>query len=406
MNVSKIKREDAGLRAAIFPALLAALFVVPCGCKKSPPPAPPPPSVVVMDLTTTNVPLDTEFIGQLDSPQNVEIRARVEGFVDQMLFIEGMNLKVGDPLFKLDDKPHQERLKAALGMLAEAEAALKKYGADVARLKPLAEKRAVPQQDLDNALAAVDVGNASVVAAKARVDSARLDLSYCDIRSPIAGLIGAKQVSIGELVGKGQPTLMATISTLDPIWFYCNISEVQYLRAEAEVRRTGKKVEEMPVTLILGDGSAHPAKGKFVFLDRAVDVKTGTIRVRAQFPNPDQVLRPGMFARIKVDLGIRPDSILVPEKAVTELQGKSFVWVIASDNKASQRNVTVGQQIGEQLLIVEGLKANERVIIEGLQKARQDQPVQPITVAEAAAAAAKQAEAKPAKEGEAKHGKE
>jgi membrane fusion protein (multidrug efflux system) len=270
-----------------FASLLAiALVLVLAGCSKPPPPAPPPPGVVVMDLATTNVPLDTEFIGQLDSPQNVEIRARVEGFVDKMLFVEGTNVNVGDPLFKLDDKPHQERLKAALGMLAEAEAALKKYEADVARLQPLAEKRAVPRQDLDNALASVDVGRAGVYSAKARVDSAKLDLSYCDLRSPINGLIGAKQVSIGELVGKGQPTLMATISTLDPIWFYCNVGEVQFLRAEAETRRTGKKVEEMPVTLILGDGSAHPAKGKFVFLDRAVDVKTGTIRVRAQFPNP------------------------------------------------------------------------------------------------------------------------
>lgn len=375
------------------------------GCKQEATPPPPPPGVVVMNLATTNVPLETEFIGQLDSPQNVEIRARVEGFVDQMLFVEGTNVNAGDPLFKLDDKPYQERLKAALGMLAEAEAALKKYEADVARLKPLAEKRAVPQQDLDNALASVDVGRAGVDSAKARVDSARLDLSYCDIRSPINGLIGAKQVSIGELVGKGQPTLMATISTLDPIWFYCNVSEVQYLRAEEGIRRTGKKVEDLQVTLILGNGSTHPAKGRLVFIDRAVDIKTGTIRVRAQFSNPGGVLRPGMFGRIKVDIGVQPDCILVPEKALTELQGKNFVWVVGPDNKASQRNVTVGHQIGESYLIMEGLKAGERIIVEGLQKARQDQPVQPITLAEAAAAA-KQAEAKPAKEGEARHGKE
>ncbi len=276
----------------------------------------------------------------------------------------------------------------------------------------------MPQQDLDNALAAADVGRAAVTSAEARVSAARLDLSYCDIRAPISGLIGAKQVSIGELVGKGQPTLMTTISTLDPIWFYCNVGEVQYLRAEAETRRTGKLVKDMPVTLILSDGSEHPAKGNFVFIDRAVDVKTGTFRVRAQFPNPDvkvgetvrKVLRPGMFGRIRVELPSRPDSILVPEKAVTELQGKNFVWVVDSDNKASQRSVTVGHQIGGNLLITENLKAGERIIVEGIQKARQDQPVQPMTVAEAAEAAAaqaaKQAETNPAKEGAAKHGKE
>ena len=252
--------------------------------------------------------------------------------------------------------------------------------------------------------------------------SANLDLSYCDIRAPIAGLIGAKQVSIGELVGKGQPTLMATISTLDPIWFYCNVSEVQYLRAEAETRRTGKRVVDMPVTLILSDGSEHPAKGNFVFIDRAVDVKTGTFRVRGPVSESGRphwrtmrkVLRPGMFGRIRVELPSRPDSILVPEKAVTELQGKNFVWVVGADNKASQRPVVVGHQIGENLLITEGLKAGERIIVEGLQKARQDQPVQPMTLAQAAEAAAKaakeaeakQAEAKKVKEGEEKHGKE
>jgi membrane fusion protein (multidrug efflux system) len=372
-----------------------------------------------MDVAPTNVPLHTEFIGQLDSPQNVEIRARVEGFVDQMLFIEGTDVTSNAPLFKLDDKPYQERLKGAKGMLAEAQASLKKYEADVARLKPLADKKAVPQQDLDNAVAAVEVGKAGVLSAQARVDSALLDLTYCDIRAPIAGLIGAKQVSIGDLVGKGQPTLMATISTLDPIWFYCNVGEVQYLRAEAETRRTGKRAMDMPVTLILSDGSEHPAKGHFVFIDRAVDVKTGTFRVRVQFPNPDvqiggvsrKVLRPGMFGRIRVDLGIRPDSILVPERAVTELQGKNFVWVVGSDNKASQRTITVGQQVGAALLITEGLKAGERIILEGVQKARQDQPVQALTLAQAAEAAAaqaaKQAEARKAKEeGEAKHGKE
>lgn len=410
------------LRPGPLVALVAALALTAVSCKKAAAPPPPPPAVVVMDLAPTNVPLHTEFIGQLDSPQNVEIRARVEGFVDQMLFVEGTDVTSNAPLFKLDDKPYQERLKAALGMLGEAEASLKKYEADVARLRPLAEKRAVPQQDLDNALAAVEVGKAAVESAKARVSAAKLDLSYCDIRAPITGLIGAKQVSLGDLVGKGTPTLMATISVLDPIWFYCNVSEVQYLRAEAEVRRTGKRVMDMPVTLILADGSVHPEKGKFVFIDRAVDIKTGTFRVRAEFANPDvqvggvtrKVLRPGMFGRVRVDLGVRENSILVPEKAVTELQGNNFVWVVSAENKPAQRPVKLGPQVGESYIIMEGLKAGERIIVEGLQKARQDQPVQPMTMAQAAEAAAKaaqeagakKAEAQAAKDGEAKHGKE
>jgi RND family efflux transporter MFP subunit len=380
------------------------------GCKKAAPVAPPPPVVQVLELTATNVPLHTEFIGQLDSPQNVEVRARVEAFVDKVLFTEGTEVKAGAPLFNLDKKPYEEQLAAAKGMLAEAKAALDKYKADVARLTPLAAKRAIPQQDLDNAVASVAVGEANVLSAKARVESAQLDLGYCRVTAPLAGLIGAKQVSVGSLVGKGEPTLLATISQLDPIWFYCNISEVQYLRAETETRRTGKNVDDVPITLLLATGAEHPAKGKIVFLDRAVDVKTGTLRVRAAFPNPQKILRPGMFARVKVDIGVRPDSILVPERAVTELQGKNFAWVIGADNKASQRAVRVGETIGENVMILEGLRAGERIVVEGLQKVREGAEVQPKTAAQlaeaAAAQAVQQAEASAAQASEPKSGKE
>ena len=399
--ISRALSSPKALRrfSGILFGLVAATAAVCCGCKKAPPAPPPPPMVQVADITTTNVPLATEFIGQLDSPQNVEIRARIEAFVDKMLFTEGTEVKEGDPLFALDKKPFQEQLAAAQGMLAEAKAALNKYEKDVARLTPLAQKRAVPQQDLDNAVASVDVGKAGVLSAQARVESAQIDLGYCDVRSPITGLIGAKQVSIGELVGKGQPTLLATISTLDPIWFYCNVGEAQYLRAQTE-SRTGKSLEDMPITLILANGSEHPAKGKIVFLDRAVDVKTGTLRVRAAFPNSEKLLRPGMFARIKVDLGVRPDSVLVPERAVVELQGRNFVWLIGSDDKATQRAVKVGETIGEKLLILEGLKAGERIVTEGLQKVREGALVRPMTAAQMAQEAATLAEVTPKHEKE------
>jgi len=383
--------------------------MVATSCKKAVSAPPPPPVVQVAELVATNVPLHTEFIGQLDSPQNVEVRARVEAFVDKVLFIEGSEVKEGAPLFALDKKPFEERLAAANGALAEANAALAKYRADTNRLAPLAEKRAIPKQDLDNAIASVDIGKANVLSAEARVVSARIDLGYCDVNAPLSGLIGAKQVSVGSLVGKGEPTLLATISQLDPIWFYCNISEVQYLNAENEGRRSGRKVEDLPVALVLGDGSLHKEPGKFVFIDRAVDVRTGTLRVRAEFRNPDKVLRPGMFARIKVDRGLRPDSILVPERAVTELQGKNFVWVVGADNKATQRAIKVGEMIGGNLLVLEGLKAGERIVIEGLQKVREGAPVQPKTAAQMAAIAAeaaKQAEASHAKQGENQPGKE
>ncbi len=377
---------------------LSALALAFTGCGKQAQAPLPPPIVQVEEIATTNVPVGVEFIGQLDSPQNVEVRARVEAFVDKFLFTEGAEVKEGDPLFKLDDKPFQQRLAAANGSLAEAKAALNKYEKDVARLTPLAAKKAVPQQDLDNALASVDVGKANVLSAEARVQYAELELSYCDVRAPITGLIGAKQVSMGDLVGKGQPTLLATISTLHPIWFYCNISEVSFLKAETEIRRTGFKLEDLPVTLLLADGSTHPEKGKIVFLDRAVDVKTGTLRARVQFPNPAQVLRPGMFARIRIEAGVRPDSLLVPERAVAELQGKNFVWVVGTDKKATQRPVQVGQQFGDKLLILEGLKPGERIVVEGLQKVREGAPVQAMTGMQLAQAARERSAAQPVKE--------
>jgi len=388
--------------------LTAALTLTSTGCKKAAPPVLPPPIVQVMAVTATNLPLHTEFIGQLDSPQNVEVRARVEAFVDKVIFIEGTEVKAGAPLFALDKKPYEEKLAAANGMLAEANAALNKYQKDVDRLTPLAAKRAIPQQDLDNAVASVDVGKATVLSAKARVVSAEIDLGYCDVNAPLDGMIGAKQVSVGSLVGKGEPTLLATISQLDPIWFYCSVSEAQYLRGQNESRRLGKSLEDLPVNLILTTGSAHPAPGKIVFLDRAVDVKTGTLRMRAAFPNPERLLRPGMFARIKVDIGVRPDSILVPERAVTELQGKNFAWVIGADNLATQRAVKVGETIGESVLVIEGLKAGDHIVVEGLQKLREGAPVQPKTAAQMAEAAeaAKQAETSHAKPGENKSAKE
>lgn len=415
-------------RRVPFPGRLVALLAAAAlgvvgGCKPATPPPMPPPRVLVMEVTPTNAPLSAEFIGQLDSPQNVEVRARVEAFVEAVLFVEGTEVKEGDPLFKLDDQPYQEQLAAAKGMLAEAVASLKKYQADVARLRPLAEKRAVPQQDLDNAVAAVDVGQASVASAQARVDSALLDLTYCDVRAPISGLIGAKQVSIGELVGKGEPTLLATISALDRMWFHCNVSESDLLRADAQARRTGRRAADAPITLFRPDGSEHPEKGRFVFLDRAVDVMTGTLRLRAEFANPvrpspgptnsfaraggglDRILRPGMFGRIRLDLGTRENSILVPERAVFEMQGKSFVMVIGPDHKAEQRPVTVDRQIGSSLLLADGLKAGERIVLEGLQKARHGAEVVPLTAAEMAKAAP-QAQAANAAGGPAPHGKE
>ncbi len=375
--------------------VVGAVMAMLCGCKKPELVAPPPPTVEVMTIAPSEVPLSTTLIGQLDSPQNVDVRARVEAFVDEIRFTEGVEVKKGDVLFVLDKKPFLEKLSAAKGSLAETQAALKKYETDVARLTPLVEKMAVPQQDLDNSRASVDMGKANVLTAQSRVESAQLNLGYCEVLAPITGLIGAKQVSIGDLVGKGEPTLLATMSTLDPIWFYCNLSEVDYFKAETKSRTLGRDVVTLPLTLVLANNMEHPNQGKFVFIDRAVDAKTGTLRIRAEFPNPEKILRPGMFARVRVDLGKRPDCITVPERALVELQGKTFVWVIDDSGKASQRPVKTGDQVGNIFIIVEGLKTGEKIVVEGGNKLREGTPV---TVMTAAASDKGKASEKPAKE--------
>ena len=352
-----------------------------------------------MEISTSEVPMSATLIGQLDSPQNVEVRARVEAFVKDAPFLEGSEVKEGQLIFELDKAPFEEKLKAAEGALAESVAALGKYEADVNRLKPLLAQKAIPKQDLDNAEASVDVGKAGVQTAQARVDAAKLDLSYCDVKAPITGLIGAKQVSIGDFVGRGEPTLLATMSTLDPIWFYCNVSEDNYLKAKERSVEFGKDIFSLPLTLILAGNKNHSGKGRFVFIDRAVDVKTGTMRVRAEFPNKEKILRPGMFARVRVDIGTRKDSIVIPQRALIELQGKSFVWVVSTEGVTNQRAVTPGELVGSDVMIMDGLKAGERIITEGIQKAREGAPVKAMTAAQIAAMkSAPAAEAKPDKE--------
>ncbi len=393
-------RSAMGLGMKVSYGMVAKLVMglLVSSCEKVEVVTPRPPLVQVMEIVPSEVPLAATLIGQLDSPQNVEIRARVEAFVEDAPFQEGKEVEKDQVIFLLDKKPYEKRLQAAEGALAEAKAALAKYRADVARLAPLFEKRAIPKQDLDNAMAAVEVGEASVESVLAQVDTAKLDLGYCTVRAPITGLIGARQVSIGNLVGKGEPTLMATISSQDKIWFYCNISEVDFLKAESKSDAHGKSLETLPLTLILSNGTEHSETGRLVFVDRAVDVKTGTLRLRAEFANPKKNLRPGMFARARIDLGTRKDCLEVPERAVVELQGKTFLWFVGDDGLAHQREVTLGEQNGSKLLVLQGLKAGDRVIVEGVQKAREGAPVTAVNAAQLAALqSASPAGAQPAK---------
>jgi membrane fusion protein (multidrug efflux system) len=345
---------------------------------------PPPPAVVVTDVVQKTVPIYSDFVAQTDARETVDIRARVQAFLDAQHFTEGTIVKKNQLLFTLDKREYEAKLQQAKAQLAVAQARLGKAETDERRLKPLAERKAVPQQDYDNAAANLLAAQAAVEAARADVDAAQLDLSYTTIRSPITGLIGKRLVAPGNLVGKGEATLLDTVSSIDPIRVNATISEAEYLRFFAQRKAGGNSA--VPLELILADGSVYPHKGKLVIVDRAVDQKTGTLNFAAEFPNPDGLLRPGQFGRVRGVVEMAKDAILVPKRAVQEIQGMQTVLVVGADDMVALRTIQPGETVGDQLVVRDGVKPGERVIVDGIQKAKPGSKVNPTTAAAGAAA--------------------
>jgi membrane fusion protein (multidrug efflux system) len=377
-------RSRAGVMALAAVTLAASLAA--CGdgkdadkAKKAAA-APPPPAVVVTEVVQKTVPIYGEFVAQTDARETVEIRARVQAFLQAQHFTEGTIVKKDQLLFTLDKREFAAKLQQANAELEIAMARLGKAETDERRLKPLAERKAVPQQDYDNAAANLLAAKANVSAARANVVAAELDLSYTTIRSPIAGLIGKRLVSPGNLVGKGEATLLDTVSSIDPIRVNATISEAEYLRFFAQRKEGGNK--SGPLELILADGSVFPQKGKLVIVDRAVDQKTGTLNFAAEFPNPDGLLRPGQFGRVRAVVETVRDAILVPKRAVQEIQGMQTVLVVGADDMVALRTIQPGEMVGDLLIVRNGLKPGERVIIDGIQKARPGSKVNPTTAAD------------------------
>jgi membrane fusion protein (multidrug efflux system) len=337
--------------------------------------APPPPSVLVAEAVQKTVPIYSEFVAQTDARETVEIRARVQAFLEAQHFTEGTIVKKDQLLFTLDKREYEAKLLQAKSQLEGALARLGKAETDERRLKPLAERRAVPQQDYDNAAANLDTARAGVSAARAAVVGSELDLSYCTIRSPIAGLIGKRLVSPGNLVGKGEATLLDTVSSIDPIHVNATISESEYLRFFADYQRRG--AIQTPLELVLADGSVFPHKGKIVIVDRAVDQKTGTLKIAAEFPNPDGQLRPGQFGRVRAAVEVAKDAILIPARAVQEIQGMKSVLLVGADNTVMLRTIQPGETVGDLLIVRDGVKPGDRVIVDGVQKARPGSKVNP-----------------------------
>lgn len=355
-----------------YTLLLLALTLA--SCKPTRPALPSgPPLVEVARPLKRDVPIVAEGIAQTEATANVEVRARVEATVEKILFVEGSEVKAGDPLFLLDKEPIQQRLAAVKGNLGQLEASLGRAKQDVERLTPLAKSGAVPQKDLDTAQALQKQAEAALDTGKAQLSAAELDLSYAGVSAPVAGIIGAKQVDVGALVGKGQPTVLATISPVDPIWANVEVSEVAYLNSAGKM----KDPNNSPVfAMVLANGQVHPHLGKLVFVDRMVDATTGTLKIRVEFPNPEKILRPGQFCRVRVLTRTLPGALLIPQRAVQEIQGLHNVYVVGADGKASYRRVKMSRRIGSLWVVESGLTDGEQVVIEGLQKAKDGEPVE------------------------------
>src|SRR5215510_8274835 len=349
---------------------LALALSVACE-KKAAPAAATPTEVYVTEVVQKDVPEYLELVGQTLGSQDTELRARVEGVLESMDFQEGSFVKQGTLLYQIDRKPLEAALAQAKADQSTAEARLEKANNDVERYRPLAAKQAVSKQELDDALAAQDASRSQVAAMKAAVDKASLDLGYTRITAPITGLVGTTLVKPGNLVGRGENTLLTTISKVDPILFRVGATEADYLRvARRNPSRNGQPPRAAGIQLILTDGTVYPSTGRIVTVDRAVDPTTGTLGVQIEFPNKEQLLRPGQYGRARILLDTKPNALLVPQRAVQELQNLYSVAVVDGQNKVGFRNVKVGQKIDSLWVIEEGLKPGERVVVEGLQRVR------------------------------------
>lgn len=420
----------ASHHSALRAAVLVAFALV--GCKKEAPPvvAPPPPPVVVAPAVLEDVPVYLELIAQTVARDVVEIRARVVGPIETRNFEEGKLVKKGDVLFTIDRREYEAALlaakarrdkadadlklakeqvsvRAAEAEVAQAQARLRKTEQDVARLEPLAAVDAVPKQDLDAAVAARDVSTADLDASKAKLtnsklreqvgiltaqadlDSAKaavaqaeLDLSYCTIAAPMDGQIGRANVSIGDLVGRGESTLLVTLSTVDPMHATFTISEQEYLHLKSKLNEGGAQRKPPPLQLTLGNGTVFPKEGELLIVEREVDPRTGTLVLEAAFPNAEGLLRPGQFGRIRVLSEQIRGAVVIDRRGVLEQQSAKVVYVVEADSKVAMRTVTLGEPHGNKVVVRTGLKDGERVIVEGQAKAR---PGSAVTITEPSA---------------------
>lgn len=349
-----------------FVLVLLAAVLAGCGHPAAAPAAPPPPAVSVVEVKPERVALTDEWVATLDGNVNAQIRPQVSGYLIRRAYTEGGVVRKGQVLFEIDPRPFAAALAQARARLAEAQAQLGKAERDVARDTPLAEQRAIPQSQLDNDQQAALAAEAAVQSASATVQTAELNLEFTKVTSLVDGVAAIATAQIGDLVAP--TTLLTTVSQLDPIKAYFPLSEQQYLRmtAPGAGARSGEYLgARTRLTLVLADGSVYEHEGRVLAVDREIDPKTGTIRIGATFPNPNRTLRPGQYGRVRAETRVVHGALLVPQRAVTELQGTYQLRVVGNGDRVSTRNVTVGDRVGSRWIVASGLETGQRVVVEG-----------------------------------------
>lgn len=367
-------------------AVCAALLLAACGKNPSPAAAaggaPPPPEVGVVVVAPRPVGLVTELPGRLEASRVAQVRARAAGILQQRLFREGSDVKAGQPLFRIDPAPYRAALQSAQAALARAQANLGQATAQVDRFRPLVEANAISKQDFVNAIAAQKSAQADVAAGQAAVQTAQINLGYASVTAPIAGRIGRALVTEGALVGQGEATPLAVVQQIDPMYvnFTQPANEVLRLRralAAGQLQRASG-TEAARVRIVLEDGSEHPQPGRLLFSDLSVDPSSGQITLRAEVPNPQGLLLPGLYVRVRLEQAQADNAITLPQQAVTRSSQGDTVMVVGSDGKVAPRPVKVGSAQGGHWVVLEGLKAGEQVMVDGFQKLRGPGPVKPV----------------------------
>ncbi len=364
--------------------ILAGLpLLYSCGSKEQA--TAPPPKTPVVIVAQEDVPIINEFIGEVHGEKDIPIRARVEGFLEGIFFEEGTLVKEGQLLYTIDPKPLEARVNAQQSIVAEANTMLAKARSDLDRYKPLAELNAVSKSDLDAAQAQYDASLSALEAAKANLRSAEIELGYTRIYSPIDGIIGMTKARVGDFVGRDpNPVILNTVSLTDNVKVRFYITEAEYLYIYKEFRENQKESDpdspprqKISIEMVLADGTVYNHPGTFDFVDRSIDPTTGSILLQVDFPNPELILRPGLYAKLRIPLRIEKNAILVPQRCIMELQGLFSVYVVNDSNMVETRKIEPGPAIGDRRIVKTGLEANERVVIDALQKVRQGMVVTP-----------------------------